>query len=216
MGRFQLALLLFCSIAATAVSETDTREPHKVRLTLIVHVEDRDSNATIDSMNNELGDIFEPMGMWTETRLDTDIKPGDLFERVAVIKLKGGCQLNREISGFQRGPLGMVQRVDGTILPFIDIYCGRIHDMVREDLRVDEKPERNRKFGRALARVIAHELYHVFSQTVQHTKSGLSKAAFTASDLLADRLTFDQERVYMMLHPGARGPEKAGPRSTVH
>ena len=216
MGRFQLALLLFCSGAATAVCETDFRELHKVRLTLILHVEDPYSDAALQFMNDELGEIFEPLGMWTETRLDTDIQPGDLFERVAVVKLKRGCQLNREIPGFQKGPLGMVQRVDGTILPFIDIYCGRVHDMVREDLRVDEKPERSRKFGRALARVIAHELYHVFSQTVQHTKSGLSKAAFTASDLLADRLTFDQERVYMMLHPGARDPEKAGPRSSVH
>ena len=215
MGRFQLAVLLLCSGASTAVCETDIREVNKVRLTLILHVEDLDSDATIEFMNNELGDIFEPLGMWTETRLDTDIKPGDLFERVAVIKLKGGCQLNHEIPGFQRGPLGMVQRVDGTILPFIDIYCGRVHDMVREDLRVDEKPERSRKFSRALARVIAHELYHVFSQTVEHTKSGLSKAAFTASDLLADRLTFDQDRVYMMLHPRARDPEKAGSASSV-
>jgi hypothetical protein len=153
--------------------------------------------------------------MLTETRLDSDIKPGDLFERVAVVKLKGGCELNREIPSFQRGPLGMVQRIDGTILPFIDVYCGRVHDMVREDLRVDEKPERSRKFGRALARVIAHELYHVFSQTVDHTKSGLTKAAFTASDLLADRLIFDQERVYMMLHPRARDPETAGSRTSV-
>jgi hypothetical protein len=45
--------------------------------------------------------------------------------------------------------------------------------------------------GRALARVIGHELYHILARTCQHPNAGLAKAAFSLDDLTAPGMNFD-------------------------
>ncbi len=46
--------------------------------------------------------------------------------------------------------------------------------------------EREEVFGRALARVVAHELYHIFVRTVDHSSDGICKSAFSVQELLGD------------------------------
>jgi hypothetical protein len=45
-------------------------------------------------------------------------------------------------------------------------------------------------YGRAMARVVAHELYHVLSQDHGHAEDGVAKPAFATSDLLANHFEF--------------------------
>jgi hypothetical protein len=210
--------MLYCVllvILADCHAETGTVETPQQRLTLILEFENQYAATCLDWMNSELNQVFERTGMAVGTRLGAEVASGEIFQRLAIIKFKGGCHVNRQIARSDPGPLGEVQRVDGDILPFINVYCERIHEMIREELRVDAEPERIRKFGRALARVVAHELYHVFSQTVRHTKTGITKTAFNAQDLLADRLGFDEERIYMMAHPAMVRRNKAVNRTTT-
>jgi hypothetical protein len=47
--------------------------------------------------------------------------------------------------------------------------------------------------GRALARVIGHELYHILARTSQHPAAGIAKAAFSISDLTMPGLDFDPD-----------------------
>jgi hypothetical protein len=46
-------------------------------------------------------------------------------------------------------------------------------------------------YGRALARLLAHELYHVLVQTTAHAQAGVAKAQLTAAELLANRFQFE-------------------------
>jgi len=45
-------------------------------------------------------------------------------------------------------------------------------------------------YARAMARLMAHELYHVIEQTYAHARSGVAEPAFTVAELLSDRLEF--------------------------
>src|SRR5580658_1469108 len=47
------------------------------------------------------------------------------------------------------------------------------------------------KYGQALARLLAHELYHVLNQTAGHAQTGIAKAQLTAAELVAERFQFD-------------------------
>jgi hypothetical protein len=50
-----------------------------------------------------------------------------------------------------------------------------------------------------MARLLAHEFYHVLAQTGDHTQAGICKASFSRADLLADHFDFDDvalERLY--------------------
>jgi hypothetical protein len=45
--------------------------------------------------------------------------------------------------------------------------------------------------GRAIGRLIAHEIYHMLMQTREHTRNGISKPCFSAADLTANRFEFE-------------------------
>jgi hypothetical protein len=75
---------------------------------------------------------------------------------------------------------------DGDLLPFSDIDCDRIWRFIQSELSACESARHNRHFGRALGRVLAHELYHIFANTTKHARGGIAKACYTAPDLLAD------------------------------
>ena len=47
--------------------------------------------------------------------------------------------------------------------------------------------ERQRALSRALARVVAHEIYHILAETTEHAGSGLAKAAQPLNDLVSKR-----------------------------
>ena len=46
-------------------------------------------------------------------------------------------------------------------------------------------------FGRAVARVVAHELYHILGRTCSHGHSGIARHSLSGQDLVAERLHFD-------------------------
>jgi hypothetical protein len=52
-------------------------------------------------------------------------------------------------------------------------------------------PMRNIVFGRALGRVVAHELYHILALTTEHAEAGVAKPSFSAQDLMSDRFSFN-------------------------
>ena len=92
------------------------------------------------------------------------------------------------------GPLGWTHMSDGEILPFSDINCDGVRLFLQRDLlRV---PEQNRPvaYGRALARVLAHELYHIFAKTAKHGGWGVAKPAYTVQELLSNKFQFDRKQ----------------------
>ena len=57
---------------------------------------------------------------------------------------------------------------------------------------------RQAALGRALARVIAHEIYHIVGETTDHQYSGVAKASFSVRDLLTARFDFDMASLARM------------------
>jgi hypothetical protein len=59
-------------------------------------------------------------------------------------------------------------------------------------------------FGRAVSRVLAHELYHVLARTKHHGSSGLGEAFYTPRELAADDFQFqdrETQRVRLAISP---------------
>ena len=42
-----------------------------------------------------------------------------------------------------------------------------------------------------MARVVAHELYHVLMRTTEHARAGVARSCFSTSDLLTERFEFE-------------------------
>jgi len=52
--------------------------------------------------------------------------------------------------------------------------------------------QRERIFGRALGRILAHELFHVFAKTQRHAHAGLTKESYTVEDLVGEDLVVEE------------------------
>jgi hypothetical protein len=102
--------------------------------------------------------------------------------------------------------LGRTQVSDGVVLPFSDIDCDGIRSFVRFRLLHMDRAYRDEAYGRAVARVLAHELYHVFANTRQHASGGVGRASYTAEELLSPVFRFEEPASLALR---IRGPQAA-------
>jgi len=80
---------------------------------------------------------------------------------------------------------------DGILLPKTWVNCGAVRAILAP--RITDQPAVRRDFltGRAVARLIAHELYHVLTQERSHSEEGVAKESLGAADLLNETSNFD-------------------------
>ena len=117
-------------------------------------------------------------------RLD-DSAGREAFGRLGVTRFRGKClgdvpQLQR------RGPktLGLTHVAEGEILPFSELDCDRVRNFVQPKLARKNRLRADQLLGRALGRVLAHELYHMLAKTAAHGLSGIATATLTAEELV--------------------------------
>jgi hypothetical protein len=104
--------------------------------------------------------------------------------------------------------------VDGKILPFSWVDCTALNRFLAPVASEKSKTEQEDLYGRSMARLLAHEFYHVLAQTNGHAAAGIAKARFSTADLLADHLDFETVALDRLrpppAAPGADDPSEAG------
>lgn len=139
-----------------------------------------------------------PIGMQFAWHSLTSVRGNEVSAELAVITLKGRCDtlgmLNRSIV---EGALGFTHISDGQILPFTEVNCDRVRNFLQADLIMMGAEERQIAFGRAIGRVLAHELYHIFANTTRHG-SGVAKESYSVHDLLCGDFQFQQRESQML------------------
>jgi hypothetical protein len=147
----------------------------------------------VQAIQSELEAIMAPTGLHFSWHSLAESR-GVVASQLAIIHFKGECDaegLSAE-SGFP-GPLGWTHISDGEILPFIDLNCDGLRIFMQRDLMGVDTTNREAVFGRAMARVLAHELYHLLANTRAHTSGGIAKAAYSVQELLAPILHFGKK-----------------------
>lgn len=152
-----------------------------------------------EAIQDELTAIMAPIGLQFDWHPLAEAG-GRVTSQLAIIRFKGECDTNglRPESGFP-GPLGWTHISDGEIIPFIDVNCDGLRLFVQRDLLGIPTPQRDPEFGRAAARVLAHELYHLLGNTKSHAGSGIAKAAYSVQELLAPVMQFGKKES-LLLH----------------
>jgi hypothetical protein len=149
----------------------------------------------MDSMRRELARLMQTAGYELEWRgpQDSNIDTGAFL---AVVELKGDCEAPSGSFGPGSTLPNMAQLAstsvsDGQVLPFSWVNCGNVTKLLAPALLDLPAARADFIFGRAVARLIAHEFYHMLMQTREHTRSGISKPCFTAADLLTNSFEFE-------------------------
>ena len=144
-----------------------------------------------ESLQAELATIMAPAGIRFEWRSLKGVRGDEVSVELVVVQFKGTCDAaNLGLRRYPPGALGWTHVSGGDVLPFSDVQCDGIRQFVRCGLAGLPLAAREKAFGRALGRVLAHELYHVFAGSRLHGAHGIAKPIYTVSELLADHLEF--------------------------
>jgi hypothetical protein len=211
-------LLALCCLCVSVFSSgwAASSRPPAAKLAVYLKTQASQSLRPLDSMKRELARIMQSAGYQLEWRGPQDANI-DTSAFLAVVELRGNCEApsGKLLPGWtlhDAADLASTFVSDGRVLPFSWVNCANLTKLLASAL-VDQPGVRaDFVVGRAVARLIAHEFYHVLMQTRQHSGSGVSKPCFTAADLLNEQFEFEHAVLAeLQLCPAGRAPD--GPAS---
>lgn len=154
------------------------------------------SSPSVGYMKSELDAIMFPFHLHIEWRSLEHAKGRETAARVMVVSFKGTCHVDtRAAIVLASGRLGWTEVAEGEVLPFSDVDCDQIRSLMTAPLAMAPPEVRERLLGCAMARVLAHELYHYLTGTTKHASSGIAKAFYTGAELASGRLRFDEAQL---------------------
>jgi hypothetical protein len=200
MSAWVLALF---SLLTTDPSNLRMNLPHD--LAVYLHADPNQPPAPLDHMKRELSFIMQTAGyrvIYDDPRSpDTTAR----FSTLVVLELHGSCGMPAgsyrvERSVASGASLAETAVSSGVVLPFSQIDCANLTRMVGPVLAEEAIAQRDYLYGRAMARVAAHELYHVVMDSRDHLHEGVAKPAFSVGDLLDERFDFDRIALALLRH----------------
>jgi hypothetical protein len=213
-------LLALCCLLITVVSPgwaASLRPATTAKLAVYLKTEASQSVRPLDSMKRELSRLMQTAGYELEWRgpQDSHIDTGAFL---AVVELRGNCEAPSGNLAPGSALPGMADLAstfisDGQVLPFGWVNCGNVTKFLAPALLDQPGARGDFMLGRAIGRLIAHEVYHMLMQTREHTRNGISKPGFTPADLTANSFEFDgaalsqlQRRADPLVRAGPPGP----------
>jgi hypothetical protein len=193
-----LKLVLFCLLAGVFPGWSETRGARFAPITLYTQFEQAPPGGVLKALQDEVASIMAPIGIRFEWRDLGKTGGHEVSAELAVVTFKGRCDAAGLLTRSKfEGALGWTHVSDGQILPFTDVSCDRVREFVQTGLLAFRVEDREAKYGRALGRVLAHELYHIFANTLRHG-SGVAKESYSVQDLLADDFQFEAKETRML------------------
>ena len=157
------------------------------------------SVALVTEMEAEVSRIFAAAGVRVTWRTLTSPRKPEDFPAIVIFRFHGVCSFDRgpvpdERSAIESGfSLAKTDVVDGQVLPFATVDCDGVRRFIAPDMKYLTAEQRNARLGRALARVSAHEIYHMLTKSERHTRIGIARASFSRSELTAPTFFFAQK-----------------------
>jgi hypothetical protein len=157
-------------------------------------------------MRLELQRLLTPAGIDITWKELVHRNAGENFDHVVVASFQGSCSvtdLSAQPAGALESEISLAETSisNGRILPFLSVDCGRLIRMLAVQMEPLSLLSRQVMLGRALGRVVAHEIYHIVAQTGEHHDTGVTKAALSVRDLTIVRFDFDPWSVARLRPP---------------
>jgi len=180
---FSLALLAASAAAAAPANG----------LTIVLEFQGPHSNRSIAEMEQEAQADLKDSGLnltWTLRGDLSQSSPSDLV----LVRFKGRCILEPgRYSEDEGGPLAFTYVTDGIVLPFSEVACDRVTASVRSAMWGGDYENADTLLGRALGRVLVHELVHILAGDGIHGHAGIAKRALSGGDLICPTLELRPE-----------------------
>lgn len=173
----RLLICLLATIGALSVARA-------ANVTVAIDFNGPHSDRSVQQMKRETADIFKNSGVRLDWRDRSDIGHSS-YENLVVVHFKGKCVLDPvPILYDERGPFAFTYNSDGDVLPFSEVECDKVTASVKSSLLGDDFARPDYVMGRALGRVVAHELVHILTRSAAHGLDGIEQRALSGRELI--------------------------------
>jgi hypothetical protein len=210
MSAWILALLSLLQIDPSLLRPT----PRRAGLAVYLSADPHQPSGPLENMKRELSGMMESAGYRVIYGDPRAPDPEPQYSSLAVLELRGTCglpagnyRLDRSVAS--GASLAETSVSDGVVLPFSRINCANLTRLIGPMLAGESGAQRDYVYGLAMARVAAHELYHVMMGWRSHSHEGICKASFSANDLLDERFDFDPVALALMRRKAAESESRA-------
>jgi hypothetical protein len=159
-------------------------------LTVVLDFKEPFNQTAVVSMEREASEILATTGLRLEWRNPATAVDAS-FADLVVFTFRGNCVVEPEPAPplyDEPGPLAITRTANGEIQPFGEVDCGRVAASVRSAMWGGDFARKDELLGRALGRVLAHELVHMLTKSGEHSREGVQRPALSGKQLIADSL----------------------------
>jgi hypothetical protein len=205
------AIAAVCCVAALAgnfpmdVAPSHTTLPD---VTVILDIKGPFSPAALGEMRQEAARIIGVSGIQLDWRMRAEVYGRD-FRDLVVMTFRGSCTMDAPLDYDETGPYAFTRVADGVVQPFGEVDCDHVAASVRNALSGAEHARSDLLIGRALGRVVAHELVHMLTKSGEHARDGVQKSSLSSRQLIGDSLMLsagDISRLRTRLQDRIRSP----------
>jgi len=178
-------LLAVCLVFATAATATSHLASG---LTVILDFRGAHSDSSIREMERESGSILKTTGLKLDWRLRDDA-PKSAYPNLVVMTFNGNCKFLPAPRGYDEfGPLAFTETTDHVIQSFGQVDCDHVVEAARSAMFGADYAHAELLVGRALGRVVVHEIVHMLTRSAEHGRDGVFEAALSGRQLIAPSL----------------------------
>lgn len=151
--------------------------------------------AVVNVMKSEIRDVLQPAQLdLTFQRLE-DAGSLKAFRKIVLVRFQGVCRAGWSVDPIQLTQpalldfpaLGRTEVTEGRVMPFVHIFCNEVRAFVPAVSRAPQE----QVYGRALGRVVVHELCHALLSTREHAREGIARDIQSSRDLTRETLLLD-------------------------
>ncbi|MEO8596953.1 MAG: hypothetical protein ABI759_26785 [Candidatus Solibacter sp.] len=168
-------------------------------ITIVLDFQGARSEPAIAEMKREFTGIMKDSPVRFDFRSRTQVSQDGLSD-LLVVRFTGKCAF--EPAGYlydERGAMAFTYSTDGVVQPFSEVACDRVTSAIRPAMSGGDYGKADALLGRALGRVLAHEVVHMMSKSGAHARSGVARTSLSGSQLIAPALRLrpdDLERMH--------------------
>jgi hypothetical protein len=181
----------FCAFWLASLALTSGAAPIIVApadVTVILDIQGAYSPVAFSEMRREAAQIIQVSGIRLDWRLRSELTNAT-FNDLVVMTFKGSCSFDPAPPLYDElGPLAVTRTANGEVQPFGEVNCDRVVNSVRSAMFGGEYARADMLVGRALGRVVAHELVHMLTKSGEHSHEGVQKAALSGRQLIGASL----------------------------
>jgi hypothetical protein len=201
MLRFPICVSLVAGLTVSLGAGVDRVSPSV--LTVILDFKGPHSRTSLKEMERESGQILNSSGVHLDWRMLGE-DPYASYRDLVVMTFRGACEFASASSipapplYDELGPLAMTHTTNGEVQPFGEVNCDRVVKTARSAMSGTDYARADLLIGRAMGRVVAHELVHMLTKSEQHGLEGVQRPALSGRQLISASLplsAFDIDRL---------------------